>query len=83
VNEAHFREIEATLLYISEARERAERAARVIASDGAEAHLVEALRRAERELLTLHRKLMQGTYFAIPKEEQLSMDAKAEEQIAL
>jgi hypothetical protein len=69
VNEAHFAEIEKTLLYVSEARGRAERAARALAKDGAEPHLVEALEEAERELEALGRTLMQRTYFAIPKEQ--------------
>jgi hypothetical protein len=72
MNEAHFSEIEKTLLYISEARVRAERAAKLLGKDGADEHLVEALEEAERELLALHRKLMQGTYFAVP-EEQLTI----------
>ena len=74
VNEAHFAEIEKTLLYVSEARLRAERAARTIAKDGAEPHLVEALEQAERELEALGRKLMQRTYFAVP-DGQLTLKA--------
>jgi hypothetical protein len=66
LNEAHFTEIEKTLLFISDARQRAERAAQTIEKDGAEAHLVEALREAERELEALGRRLMQRTYFAVP-----------------
>ncbi len=69
MNEAHFAEIEKTLLYISEARIRAERAAKLIAKDGADAHLVEALREAECELERVGRLLMQQTYFAVPKEQ--------------
>ncbi|MCY7303319.1 MAG: hypothetical protein LH654_09865 [Thermoleophilia bacterium] len=72
MNEAHFSEIEKTLLYISEARLRAERAAKLIGKDGADAHLVEALREAERELERVGRLLMQQTYFAVP-EEQLTI----------
>lgn len=72
MNEAHFSEIEKTLLYISEARERAERAMRTLEKDGAEAHLVEALRSADAELAALHKRLLQQTYFAVPKE-QLSL----------
>lgn len=72
MNEAHFAEIEKTLLYISEARLRAERAAKSIAKDGAEAHLVEALTAAEQELERVGRRLMQQTYFAVP-EEQLTI----------
>jgi len=69
VNEAHFAEIEKTLLYVAEARERAERAGRALARDGAEPHLVEALEEVERELEALGRTLMQRTYFAVPKEQ--------------
>jgi ACT domain-containing protein len=69
VNEAHFAEIEKVLLYISEARRRAENVAKMIAKDGAEEHLVEALEEAERELEVLGRTLMQRTYFAVPKEQ--------------
>ena len=72
MNEAHFAEIEKALLYVSEARERAERPARTIAKDGAEPHLVEALGEAERELEALGRKLMQRTYFAVP-DDQLTL----------
>jgi hypothetical protein len=69
MNETHFAEVEKTLLYVSEARERAERAARTLARAGAEPHLVAALEDAERELAGLHRQLMQATYFAVPKEQ--------------
>ncbi len=66
MNEAHFGEVEKTLLFISDARERADKAAAVLSADGADAHLVEALRSAEAELAALHRTLMQQTYFAVP-----------------
>lgn len=72
MNEAHFLEIEKVLLYVSTARQRAEKVARQLEKDGAEPHLVEALREADSELLRLHRKLMQGTYFAVP-DNQLSL----------
>jgi len=69
VNEYHFAEIEKTLLYISDARERAERAAQAIGKDQAEPHLVHALEDTERDLADLHRRLMQATYFAVPREQ--------------
>jgi hypothetical protein len=69
VNESHFAEIERALLYISEARARAERSARELGRDGAEPHLVEALEDAERELEALGRRLMQRTYFAVAEEQ--------------
>ena len=68
MNEQHFAEIEVVLLYVSEARERAERIARKLRKDGADEHLVEALQQAEEELERLGRTLMQRTYFAVPKE---------------
>lgn len=69
MNEAHFAEIEKTLLYVSEARERAGRAKRALERSDAEPHLIEALDEAERELEAVHRTLMQRTYFAVPKEQ--------------
>ena len=44
MNEAHFSEVEKVLLYISEARVRAERARLSLVKGGAEAHLVGALK---------------------------------------
>lgn len=74
MNEEHFSEIEATLLYISEARERAEKARKSLEKQGAETHLVDALRHSEASLRDLHRALMQGTYFAVPDaEEQMTL----------
>ena len=67
MNEAHFAEIEKPLLYISEARERAERATKALDKDGAEPHLVEALTAADAELADLHLRLLQATHFAVPK----------------
>lgn len=67
MNEAHFSEIEKTMLYISDARERAERAAKALERDGAEAHLIDAVRAAEADLAALHKRLLQQTHFAVPK----------------
>ena len=77
MNEAHFAEIEKTLLYVSEARKRAEKALKELRRDDAEPHLVAALADAERELEALGRHLMQKTYFAVPKE-QLSLEPTEE-----
>lgn len=60
-------EVEKVLLHLSDARTRARRAADLVAKDGAEPHIVEALRATEQELAELHRKLAQGTYYAIPE----------------
>jgi hypothetical protein len=72
MNEAHFAEIEKVLLYISDARERAERTRKALEKDGAEAHLIEAVRSSEDELARLHKRLLQQTHFAVPKP-QLSL----------
>ncbi len=63
-------EIDETLLLLSEARERAERAARAIAAAGGQAHVVEALERVDRELLAMHRRLMDEAIFHVPSAEQ-------------
>jgi septation ring formation regulator EzrA len=78
VNEAHFREIDRTLLFISDARKRVEKTVKQLRRDGAEAHLVDALEEADRELEAVSRRLMQQTYWAVPKE-QLSLEEPAEE----
>jgi hypothetical protein len=59
-------EIESTLLYIAEARERAARARRALEADGASQYLLDALHVAEAELESSHRTLMQGTLFRAP-----------------
>lgn len=59
-------EVEKVLLHISQARTRARRAADVVEKDGAEHHVVEALRQAEQQLADAHRVLSQGTYYAVP-----------------
>lgn len=78
MNEAHFAEIERTLLFISEARKRADKASRELRGDGAHAHLVVALEEAEKDLEAVGRHLMQATYFAVPNG-QLSIEPAAEE----
>jgi hypothetical protein len=77
VTARHFDEIEKALLFVSEARERVESATRALADDGAEPHLVEALRDADDELLAAHRRLMDRTYFAVPGDRQLDLTAEA------
>jgi hypothetical protein len=59
-------EVEKVLLHVSDARSRARKAAEACARDGAEPHIVAALTDAERQLAELHRKLSQGTYYAVP-----------------
>ena len=66
MSEDHLSEVEKTLLYISEARERAGRARTKLEGAGAQSHLVSALADTERALADDHRKLMQRTFFAVP-----------------
>lgn len=63
---AHLEEIEKTLLLISHARERAERAARAIRRESGDSRLVAALEEADRRLLALHGDLMRSSYFETP-----------------
>ena len=83
-NEAHFAEIEKTLLYLSEARKRAEKAVKELKRGGAEPHLVTALETAERDLEAVARRLMQQTYFAVPKDQlELIPDSEPVEELTL
>ncbi len=73
MDEGHLNEVEKTLLYISEARERASRASDALERAGAERHLVLALQDSERSLAEQHRRLMQRTFFAVPYNDQRSL----------
>lgn len=72
LDEQHFSEIDVAMLYVEEARSRAERAAASLRAGNADPHLIEALERTQEELSDVGRRLRQGTLFAIPKE-QLSL----------
>lgn len=63
-DERAFAEIDSAMLYIEEARERAERAAITLSGDGAEAHLVQALEEAREQLSLVSRQLRQRTFFS-------------------
>lgn len=73
LNEAHHSEVEKVLLYISEARERAQRAREALVRDGAEPHLVAALGEAEERMRQEHRRLLQATFYAVPDQERLAV----------
>jgi hypothetical protein len=73
MNGAHFSEIEKVLLYISEARERAERARLSLVKGAAEAPLVGALKESEDALRGEHRRLMQVTFYAVPGQVKLAV----------
>lgn len=65
-DEAAYAEIEKVLLYVSDARERSQRAADELERAQADSYLVDALRATADRLADEHRRLMQGTYFAVP-----------------
>jgi hypothetical protein len=72
--------LDETLLLLSEARERAERGVRETREGEGPEFIAEALERVDRELLALHRRLMDETYFRVPRETrdsetQLALDA--------
>ena len=69
LDERHFAENDVAMLYIEEARERTERAMTALRAEGADAHLIEALERATAEISDVARRLRQGTFFAVPKEQ--------------
>ena len=66
MTEAHSGEVEKVLLYVGDARDRARAAAERVARAGADEHVVDALRGAERELGELHMRLTQQTFYAAP-----------------
>lgn len=72
MDETHYLEIDGVMLYLEEARRRAERASAALRGDGAEEHLVDALERVQEELSEMSRRLRQDTFFAVP-DPQLSL----------
>jgi hypothetical protein len=67
LDEKQYGEIDVVLLYIEDARRRAERAVAELRDGGAEDFLVEALEQTQTELSHTAKKLIQGTFFAVPK----------------
>jgi hypothetical protein len=66
-DERRYGEIDVVLLYVEDARRRAERAAAELRAGGAEDFLVEALEQAQEDLSQAAKRLTQGTFFAVPK----------------
>lgn len=62
---AAFTEVDETLVLLVESRERAERAARTVAAEGGPEHVVAALEAIDRDLLALHRRLLDETLFHV------------------
>lgn len=67
LDEESFRKIESTMLYLEEARARAERAVGEMREIGAEQHLVEATEQVCGDLTELARRYRHRTYFAAAK----------------
>jgi hypothetical protein len=67
LDEESFRRIESTMLYLEEARSRAERAAKEMSDIGAETHLIEATETLRNDLAELARRYRHRTYFAAPE----------------
>ena len=65
-DEASFEQIDVAMLYIEQARARAERAVGELQRMGAESHLIAATERAQQELSDVARKYRHGTFFAVP-----------------
>lgn len=68
VSEMQHAEVERVLLHISDAATRANRAVAVLEKQGADSHVISALRAAEADLERLRLTLSQGTFFAVPEE---------------
>lgn len=66
-DEQQYGEVDVVLLYIEDARRRAERAAAELRTGGAEDFLVEAMEQVQEELSRSAKKLIQGTFYAVPK----------------
>jgi hypothetical protein len=67
LDEQTFRRIESTMLYLEEARARAERAAKEMREIGAEAHLIAATEGLQDDLGDLARRYRHRTFFAGPQ----------------
>jgi len=65
-DEAHYLEIDAVMLFVEEARARAERAAEKMRKEGAEQHLIEAVDQVQADLSDDARRFRQSTLFAVP-----------------
>ena len=70
---AHLEEVEKTLLLVSHARERAERAARRIREVDPGSRLAAALEETDKRLLALHGELMRSSYFGDAQDDQLRL----------
>ena len=80
MSSAHYDTVDSVLLLLSEARERAEGAARAVTAQRGRDGLVEALEAADRDLVALYKRLFDGAYLggvavSAPAPAQLELDA--------
>lgn len=79
VNSDDYEQIDAALLALSEARERAEQAGRAVRSSDGPDRLVQMIEQLDKDLLAMHGKLKTAAYFEgrgePVVEQQLSMSA--------
>lgn len=66
-DEKHYGEVDVVLLSIEDARRRAARAAAELRAGGAEDFLLEAMEQVQEDLSKAAKRLIQGTFFAVPK----------------
>lgn len=66
-DEQQFNEIEKTMFDLSGACRRARRTIKALEKGNAPKHLAEAMRVALDEMEATHKRLMQGTYWAVPE----------------
>ena len=66
LDEQHYGEIDAVLLYLENARRRAERRAAELRATGGDEHLIDALEAVQDDLSEAAKKLRHGSFFAVP-----------------
>lgn len=69
-DEQHFRKVERALLYADDAARKIGRIAEDLRRDGADPHLVAALRTASDSVREDHRQMMKSVYFRAPGADQ-------------
>lgn len=75
MNEKHMGVVERALLNLSESRRKLRVSADELRSDGADAHLIEALEKAEQDLEATYKATFQATYFHVSEADMASAGA--------
>lgn len=74
------REVERAMMYIAQARRKAEQIAGALAADGAEDRYVDALRTAAAALNAEHNRLLNSTHFVVPDEPLTEFPPEADDE---